>query len=46
MPAQAIITSKTSITIEGGTKVFQDKTKFTQYLSMNPDIQRIIKEKL
>jgi hypothetical protein len=28
------------------TKVFHDKTKFTQYLSMNPTLQRIIKGKL
>jgi hypothetical protein len=31
-----------SITIEGETKVFHDKTKFSQYLSTNPAIQRII----
>jgi hypothetical protein len=35
-----------SITIDGETKVFHDKTKFTQYLSMKPIIQRIIKGKL
>ena len=29
MPAQATISSKISITIEGDTKVFHDKTKFT-----------------
>jgi hypothetical protein len=28
------------------TKVFHDKTKFTQNLSMNPALQRIIKVKL
>ena len=33
---------KLSITIDGETKVFHDKTKFTQYLSMNPALQRII----
>jgi hypothetical protein len=27
------------------TQVFHDKTKFTQYLSMNPALQRIIKGK-
>jgi hypothetical protein len=32
-----------SITIDGETKVFHDKSKFTQYLSMNPVLQRIIK---
>jgi hypothetical protein len=37
--------AKLSITIEGETKVFNDKTKFTQYLSTNPAIQRIIKGK-
>ena len=37
--------SKLSITIDGETKVFHDKTKFTQYLSMNPALQRIIKGK-
>jgi hypothetical protein len=42
MPAQATIPSKTSITIDGETKVFYDKTKFTQYLSMNLALQRII----
>ena len=36
---------KLSITIDGKTKVFHDKTKFTQYLSMNPALQRIITEK-
>jgi hypothetical protein len=30
-----------SITIDGETKVFHDKTKFTQYLSTNPALQRI-----
>ena len=43
MPAQATIPS--SITIDGETKVFHDKTKFTQYLSTNPALQRIITEK-
>jgi hypothetical protein len=38
--------AKLSITIDGETKVFHDKTKFTQYLSTNPALQRIIKEKL
>jgi hypothetical protein len=37
--------AKFSITIDGETKVFQDKTKFTHYLSTNPALQRIIKEK-
>jgi hypothetical protein len=36
---------KLSITIDGETKVFHDKTKFTQYLSMNLATQKIIMEK-
>jgi hypothetical protein len=31
-----------SITLDGETKVFHDKTKFTHYLSMNPALQRKI----
>jgi hypothetical protein len=38
--------AKLSITIHGETKVLHDKTKFTQYLSTNPALQRIIKGKL
>jgi hypothetical protein len=34
------------MTIDGETKVIHDKTKFTQYLSMNPALQKIIKGKL
>jgi hypothetical protein len=34
--------AKLSITKDGETKIFQDKTKFTQYLSTNPALQRII----
>jgi hypothetical protein len=37
--------TKRSITIDGENKVFQDKTKFTHYLSSNPALQRIITEK-
>ena len=37
--------AKLSITIDGETKVFHDKTKFTQYLPRNPALQRIIKGK-
>ena len=36
---------KLSITIDGETKVFHDKTKFTHYLSTNSALQRIITEK-
>jgi hypothetical protein len=42
MPTQAIIPSKLSITIDAETKVFHEKTKFTQYLSTNPALQKII----
>ena len=38
--------AKLSITIDGGTKIFDDKNKFTQYLSTNPALQRIINGKL
>jgi hypothetical protein len=37
--------TKLSITIDGETKVFHDKMKFTQYLPTNPALQRIIKGK-
>jgi hypothetical protein len=37
--------AKLSITIDGETKVFHDKTEFTHYFSMNPAIPRIIREK-
>ena len=32
--------TKLSITIAGENKIFHDKTKFTQYLSTNPALQR------
>jgi hypothetical protein len=38
--------AKLSITIDGETKLFHHKTKFTQYLSKNLALQRIIKGKL
>ena len=37
--------AKLSNTMDGETKVFHDKTKFTQYLSTNTALQRIITEK-
>ena len=37
--------AKLSITIDGETKLFHDKTKFRHYLSTNPALQRIITEK-
>ena len=33
--------AKLSITIDGETKIFHDKTKFTKYLSTNPALQKI-----
>jgi hypothetical protein len=38
--------AKRSIIIDGETKIFSDKTKFTQYLSTNTALQRIINGKL
>jgi hypothetical protein len=37
--------AKLSININGKTKVFQAKSKFTHYLSTNPALQRIITKK-
>jgi hypothetical protein len=37
---------KLSISIDGETKIFHDKNKFAQYLSTNPDLQRIINREL
>jgi hypothetical protein len=34
--------AKLSITIDEETKIFHDKTKFTQYLSTNPALEKII----
>jgi hypothetical protein len=34
--------AKLSITIDGETKIFHDKNKFTQYISTNPVLQGII----
>ena len=34
--------AKLSISTDGETKIFHDKTKFTQHLSTNPALQRII----
>ena len=38
--------AKLSINIDRETKIFQDKTKFKQYLSTNSTLQRILEEKL
>jgi hypothetical protein len=37
--------AKLSVTVDGETKIFHDKTKFTQHLSTNPALQRIIGRK-
>jgi hypothetical protein len=37
--------AKLSITLDGETKVFHNRTKCTHYLSTNPALQRIITEK-
>jgi len=37
--------AKLSINIEGETKIFHDKNKFTQYLYTNPVLQKIINSK-
>jgi hypothetical protein len=37
-----LLSAKLSITIDGETKIFHDKNKFTQYLSTNTALQRII----
>jgi hypothetical protein len=37
-----LYSAKLSITIGRKTKIFHDKTKFTQYISTNPALQRII----
>jgi hypothetical protein len=36
---------KLSITLDGETKVFHARYKFTHYLSMNPALKRMITEK-
>jgi hypothetical protein len=45
MPSQATIPSQTLNNGDGETKVFENITKFTHYLSTNPALQRIITEK-
>jgi len=37
--------AKLLINIDGETKIFLDRIKFTQYLSANPAVQRIINSK-
>ena len=38
--------AKLSITIEGQNKIFQDKTRFHQYLATNPALYKILEGKL
>jgi hypothetical protein len=38
--------AKLSINLDGETKIFQDKTKFKQYSSTNPALQRILGREL
>jgi len=42
MPAQDTVPIKPSITIDGESKIFQDRTQLKKYLSSNPAPQRII----
>jgi hypothetical protein len=46
MPPRLPYPAKLSITIDGETKIFYDKTKFKQYLSTNLALQRILDGKL
>jgi hypothetical protein len=43
--ARLLYPAKLSITIDGETKIFHDKTKFAQYISRNAALQRKIDEK-
>ena len=45
MPIRLLYPAKLSITLDEESKVFKDRTKFTNYLSTNPALQRIITEK-
>jgi hypothetical protein len=42
MPARLLYPAKLSMTIDEETKIFHNKTKFTQYHSTNPALERII----
>jgi hypothetical protein len=50
MPAQTkprlLYPDKLSITRDGETKIFHDKTKFKQYLPTNAALQWIVEEKI
>ena len=38
--------AKFSFTIDGENKIFHDKNRFKQYISTNPALQKVLKEKL
>jgi hypothetical protein len=42
---RVLYSEKLLITLDGETKIFHDKTKFIQYLSINASLQRIKDEK-
>jgi hypothetical protein len=44
--SRLLYSAKLLITIDGEIKIFHDINKFTQYLSINPALQRIIDGKL
>ena len=46
MPAQVTIPSKLSITIYRENKIFNDKARFSQYVSTNPALQKALEGKL
>jgi hypothetical protein len=46
IPSRLLYPTKLSVTIKGKTKLFHDKTNFKHYLSIKPDLQRIIEGKL
>jgi hypothetical protein len=42
LQSRILYPAKLSVNIDGETKIFYDKTKFIQYLPINPALQRII----
>ena len=46
MPPRRLYQAKLSIPIDGENKIFQDKSKFKQYLSTNTDLKKILEGKL
>jgi len=45
MPTWLLYPAKLTIAIDEETKLFHEKSKFIQYISTNPALQRIIDEK-